>query len=409
MKFSTVSGTNPPLNNTGTSTIYNPQTTGLYELDFDYNVTNVSSTVIRLSIQVNGIEQAYVDAVGTGNGTINLNANALDDVTIVAIGSGAINFLNVKFELVKVDYPFTEGVIYKVSSLLNNVTFAEYLQGFVKLFGLISYTDNKTKTIILEPSFDVYIETTNETINGFYKGHRYAKDWSDKLIQGHSTSFKDLNSDRYQKFVFKKDSNDKSIDKQTDLYSYTVDYEKGNEETKTTSNPLFAATKIDQTQPLFKFVPHLLKESDVMSSESPDYDFEMRILYKMGNVGFFFDWYNDGNVLQKMPIAYQVNSNFSPYPNLGFGDVLNTVGSTYKGIVSTFMQKRIDTIKKGFKRSFRLLLEQCDIENLEGLYREPIYLQSKHENGYYYIEVVNRFDLNSKKSICDVVVFNDVN
>lgn len=304
--------------------------------------------------------------------------------------------------------PIKGGTI-KVSTLLNDVTTVDYMASLISTFNLITFYDQRTGSFWMAPKWGATL-STGEVIPPFYKSIAHSTDWRN-IVDAPSpvVEFTGVSGiKRNLIYAFKDDSNDKLTNKLTYSRQVTLDskYEQGQ---TTKENELFAATinrrlpfevtGIDPADDRIASVPTFISfdENDEDVDRSPKYNFQMRILYKVGRIHGFWRRQDD-RVFSQYDYATQLDVERGI--NLTYNDV-----DGVPGLVSTFFWKDVDLFNRGVPFTVDAAIPLNEIANLLEFIRTPKYMSTPNNGQGHFIVDTPELNLN-KRELARVKLIN---
>jgi len=274
------------------------------------------------------------------------------------------------------------------------------IKDVMKLFNMRQATDNKSRTIIMEPALD-YKTTLGETGSGFYR--KTGRDWSNKINICKQFSQRLSEPKRYFNFKFVEDTNDKfgnetkqesnntSSRVHEERYDVKDDFPDLQADGEETLQLEFFATTRQLNIGTGTFVPSM---TDFQVYDGTGFfgffdtdEKASRTLRHVPRILYFKGWgrkilptifHFEGIEYSQYPIAFQASNYLDNAPNIAFDSVTGKFNGNRTGIFEGY-HKRYLTMRNlnGITEAFALLSE-LDIIELD--FREGVII-----NGNQYI------------------------
>jgi hypothetical protein len=265
------------------------------------------------------------------------------------------------------------------------------------------FYDSINEYLIVEPKFSATLPT-GEKIEGFYKA--FINENLNPIFDCVNSATDFLTATEYKKNVvqlFKHDSKDSSIEEDDRLYANTEilsdKFEEGETEIE---NRAIAPTANDALPtpygkddganglPIVPFMISYNLEAD-NPTKSVKYEYELRELAKVGIKAGDWFWYQDANELNQYLQLAQVST--AENINGGYATKNGIAGNT-----KTFFAKDFELYEHSVIQKLTAIIQKCDVENLQDLFRLMMWVQIKNEStGRNIVESV-QIDLNSDKA-----------
>jgi len=299
------------------------------------------------------------------------------------------------FELIDMSRQLIDGNTYNIDDIVPEIKVMDLFADLTKLFNLYWLTDNKTKTVYVEPR------------DSFFGGISTAIDWTDKLnVKSHTlkfiTSYK-----RDLLFRYVKDDADKYMNNRNDTMGGNSNYPNGlflsykhtfpdrfQKGTDTLSTEHIAPTymihdknSVLATETLYYGVTSAMWNETGGEAPEKFFGFKPRILnYRYGGqtypdgTSLFIDF--DGNSYTSIPSALAVDvwSNTVDI-SLAYGQ---------SGLFDNNYSRTMATIEDGTQLEAVFNISERDYQSLD--IRKPIYLNSPEEvQGYWLIDTISDY------------------
>lgn len=359
---------------------------------FSLNVTT-SKTSLAVVLSNTALESKDNTAIFPGQNDFELSGTFTSSEVPAILIEGDYTILagsTIEMEIEGVIFSGIEGVTLQHRSTIKpDVKTNDFISGLSDLNNLIWFYDENNEVLIVEPKWDVTLPT-GEFVRGFYSS--LADDYTEMLDCG--TEEGDFNIDvnvrRDLVMAFKEDNDDNAV-KDSRRFAHLEELPpkfpdgetvQRNEIFAPTNNIPLPAAYTGTTAPAP--VPTFIEETDDV--EAPAFDFEPRVLYKMGMLPY--EWrFNNTTIITGAPIAAQVlvpdvvvPAGQPTFANLGMGDF-----NDFLGLSNLFYTTDFRIYRFGVLKTVNMALPMTVLLDLERLFRFLKFTNTRDSGGVFHI------------------------